>query len=125
MPPSAASGSAASSPRYRSSGDVRAAPRTPSFAAVEKSLAEGGLLLRHPFARTAWSQADGSASGQALLFVSGESFAMDARSAHVLAAYEALDDAALAKLDDGARRALATLVERGHYHLKRASKTRR
>ena len=40
----------------------------------------------------------------ALLFVSGEAFPMARHSAHVLAAYEALDDAALAKLDAGRAR---------------------
>ena len=111
--------------RYRSSGEINAAPRTPSFASVEKSLAAGGLLLHHPFARTAWTRTDSPAASQALLFVSGEAYAMDAKSAHVLASYEALDDAALAKLDEGGRLALASLLQRGHYKLKRPSKSRR
>jgi 50S ribosomal protein L16 3-hydroxylase len=109
--------------RYRSSGDIGPAPRTPSFATVEKSLAVGGLLLRHPFARAAWSRSNGA--DEALLFVSGETFAMDSKSAHVLASYEALDDAALAKLEPAGRTALASLVARGHYHLKRATGARR
>jgi 50S ribosomal protein L16 3-hydroxylase len=111
--------------RYRSSGEISAAPRTPGFAAVEKSLAEGGLLLRHPFARSAWSRTGKGESPGALLFVSGESFPMDPKSAHVLAAYEALDDAALAKLDSPGRLALASLIQRGFYQLRRASKAGR
>ncbi len=111
--------------RYRSSSEIAAAPKTPGFATVEKSLAAGGLLLRHPFARTAWSRSGESGTPDANLFVSGESFAMDAKSAHVLAAYEAIDDGALAKLDDAGRRALATLLAGGHYQLKRAARTRR
>jgi 50S ribosomal protein L16 3-hydroxylase len=106
--------------RYRASGEISAAPRTPSFATVEKSLAAGGLLLRHPFGRSAWTRDDGG--DEALLFVSGEAYAMDTKSAHVLASYEALDDAALAKLDDSGRAALASLIASGHYHLKRASR---
>ncbi len=111
--------------RYRSAGDISAAPKTPRFDTVKKSLADGGLLLRHPFARTAWSRTDASSGAGALLFVSGQAFPMSTKSAHVLAAYEALDDAALAKLDQDALEALACLVEGGHYQLKRPSKSRR
>lgn len=108
--------------RYRAAGEISAAPKTPAFTTVARSLASGGLLLRHPFTRTAWSRRD--ADGEALLFVNGESFPMDARSAHVLAAYDGIDDAALAKLDDAGRAALASLVAQGHYQLKRASRPR-
>ncbi len=109
--------------RYRASGEISAAPRTPSFATMEKSLSAGGILLRHPFSRAAWSRS--AEPPGALLFVSGESFPMDARSAHVLAAYDAIDDAALAKLDQPGRDALASLVKGGHYQLKRPAKERR
>ncbi len=110
--------------RYRAAGEVSAGPRAPSLASVETSLAKGGLLLRHPFSRAAWVADGPTRSGNALLFVSGESFPMDRRSAHVLASYDALDDAALAKLDAAGRTALGELLQRGHYHLKRASRTR-
>jgi 50S ribosomal protein L16 3-hydroxylase len=110
--------------RYRASGEIAAAPRTPTLAAVEKSLAAGGLLQRHPFARSAWSRLEGIGA-PARLFVNGDAWPMDARSAHVLASYEALDDAALAKLDDGGRAALAALLQAGHYRLKRASRSGR
>ena len=50
---------------------------------------------------------------------------MEARSAHVLAAYEAIDDAALAKLSDAGRDALASLLRRGHYQLQRPARSRR
>ena len=110
--------------RYRAAGEVSAGPRVPSLASVETSLAKGGLLLRHPFSRAAWVADGPTRSGNALLFVSGESFPMDRRSAHVLASYDALDDAALAKLDAAGRTALGELLQRGHYHLKRASRTR-
>ncbi len=110
--------------RYRSSSEIRPAAKTPGFATVEKSLAAGGLLLRHPFARTAWSRAGDAGTQNATLFVSGKAFAMDAKSAHVLAAYEAIDDGALAKLDASGRLALAALLAGGHYLLKRASRQR-
>ena len=111
--------------RYRAAGDIAAAPKTPGLPAVEKSLAAGGLLQRHPFVRSAWSRAEAKAGAEALLFVNGDAYAMDVRSAHVLASYEALDDAALAKLDPGGRAALAELLKAGHYRLKRASRSGR
>ncbi|KFN44661.1 cupin domain-containing protein [Arenimonas oryziterrae] len=107
--------------RYRASGEVSAAPRAPSLAVVEKALTEGGLLLRHPFARTAWAKT----GKRAQLFVTGEAFTMSAASARLLASYEALDEAAFAKLDDSARETLETLIARGHYQLQRPSKSRR
>ena len=110
--------------RYRAAGEVSAGPRVASLASVETSLAKGGLLLRHPFSRAAWAADGPGKSGNALLFVSGESFPMDRRSAHVLASYDALDDAALAKLDADGRTALGELLKRGHYHLKRPSRSR-
>ena len=81
----------------------------------------GALLLRHPFARSAWTKQ----GKDALLFVDGEAWQMDSRSAHVLAAYEAIDDAALAKLSDSGRDALASLLRRGHYQLRPATRNRR
>jgi len=107
--------------RYRASGEISAAPKTPSLAMVEKTLLEGGLLLRHPFARTAWAK-DGK---QATLFVTGESYAMGAASARLLASYDALDEAAFAKLDAPARAALETLIGQGHYQLQRPPKSRK
>jgi 50S ribosomal protein L16 3-hydroxylase len=109
--------------RYRSAGEVAAPPKPPTLAAADKALAAGGLLLRHPFARSAWSRE----GREALLFVDGEAWQLDPRSAHVLASYEALDDAALAKLSDAGRDALGSLLRRGHYQLQkpaRSAKTR-
>ncbi len=107
--------------RYRSAGEITPGPRPPSLATVEKSLGAGGMLLRHPFARSAWAR-DGK---QAWLFVDGEAWQMDARAAHVLAAYEAIDDAALAKLGDAGRDALGSLLRRGHYQLQKPARSRR
>jgi 50S ribosomal protein L16 3-hydroxylase len=107
--------------RYRSAGEVAPGPRPPTLAHAQKKLADGGLLLRHPFARSAWSKE----GRDALLFVDGEAWQMDARSAHVLAAYEAIDDAALAKLSESGRDALASLLRRGHYQLQAAAKSRK
>jgi 50S ribosomal protein L16 3-hydroxylase len=106
--------------RYRAAGEVGPGPRVPSLSAVESALVDGGLLLRHPFSRSAWAGIGARKADRALLFVSGRSFPMDRRSAHVLAAYEALDDAALAKLDAAGRSALGELLAQGHFQLKRA-----
>jgi 50S ribosomal protein L16 3-hydroxylase len=107
--------------RYRSAGEIVPGDKPPTLANAEKKLADGGMLLRHPFARSAWTKQ----GKEALLFVDGESWQMDARSAHVLAAYEAIDDAALAKLSDSGRDALASLLRRGHYQLRKATRSRR
>ena len=107
--------------RYRASGEISPAPKPPSLAAAEKSLADGGQFLRHPFARTAWSRH----GKQAQLFVSGESFVMAAASARLLARSEAIDAAVFTKLDLPARAALASLLQRGFYRLQRPSRTRR
>lgn len=107
--------------RYRASGEISAAPKAPTWAAIQKALADGGLLLRHPFARTAWSKS----GKQAQLFVSGESFAMGLASARLLAGADQLDAAALARLDAAGHAALESLVARGHYLLQRPARKRR
>jgi 50S ribosomal protein L16 3-hydroxylase len=106
--------------RYRAAGEIAAPPKAVSFAEVEAALRAGGLLLRHPFARTAWARH----GRQARLFVSGESFAMGVTSARLLAASSALDIESLGKLDAAARAALAALTAGGYYQLQRAKKTR-
>ena len=96
----------------------------PSASAVKLALAAGGLLLRHPFSRSAWAADGPRRSGRARLFVNGRSWPMDRASAHVLASYEALDDAAVGKLDESGRAALDELVAHGHFQLKRAPRKR-
>ena len=107
--------------RYRSAGEIAPGAKPPTLAQSEKKLADGGLLLRHPFARTAWSRE----GREALLFVDGEAWQMDSRSAHVLAADEAIDAAARAKLSAPGRDALASLLRRGHYHLQAPSRSKK
>ena len=107
--------------RYRSAGEIMPGDKPPTLAHAQKKLAGGALLLRHPFARSAWAKH----GREALLFVDGESWQMDSRSAHVLASYEAIDDAAMAKLSDAGRDALASLLRRGHYQLRPAPRSRR
>lgn len=107
--------------RYRAAGEIAAPPRTPSFAEAMKALEEGGQLLRHPFARTAWARH----GRKARLFVSGESHPMGAPSAKLLAVAESLDAVALGQLDEAGREAVACLLATGVYQLQRAKKTRR
>ena len=107
--------------RYRAAGEIAAPPRTPSFAEATKALREGGCLLRHPFARVAWSRF----GRKARLFVSGEVHPMGTASAKLLAASESLDDTALQKLDEAGREAVACLLAVGVYRLQRAKKARR
>jgi 50S ribosomal protein L16 3-hydroxylase len=111
--------------RYRASGDVSAAPRTPSFATAEKTLTEGGVLLRHPFARMAWARAWAGKGKSAWLFVNGESFSMPMASAKHLASSDTLDHATLRRLDTAGKTALATLLAGGHYRLQRPGKSPR
>lgn len=107
--------------RYRAAGEIAAPPRTPSFADAIKAIGEGGLLLRHPFARTAWSRQ----GRKARLFVNGEAHAMGAASAKLLAAAESLDTTAFERLDEAGREAVACLLAAGVYQLQRVKKARR
>ncbi|MFT3805511.1 JmjC domain-containing protein [Arenimonas sp.] len=107
--------------RYRASGEIAPPTRTPSFADATKALGEGGLLLRHPFARAAWSRL----GRKARLFVNGESHAMGQASAKLLAAAESLDAGALDRLDEAGREAVASLLTAGVYQLQRAKRARR
>ena len=107
--------------RYRSSGEISAAAKTPGLVVVEKSLEEGGLLLRHPFVRSAWARC----GKRAQLFVNGEAFAMGLASAKTLASHDSLDYTAFVRLDGDARAALDALLRRGHYQLQKPRRSRR
>ena len=101
--------------QYRAAGELPRPARPPSPAAVEKALAGGGRLLRHPHARHAWARE----GRRARLHAGGLSFAMGVAAAKSLAAAPELDAAAVARLDDDGRAALHALVAQGHYHLHR------
>lgn len=99
--------------RYRSAGDIAPAGRAPTTAKIEETLVAGGCLLRHPFARFAWTR-DGR---QARLFAHGESLTMGVRSATLLAASERIDQTLWTRLDNAGKEALAQLLRLGHYQL--------
>ncbi|KRG61807.1 transcriptional regulator [Stenotrophomonas humi] len=98
---------------YRSAGDILPSqpPRSPEE--VEAELANGGLLERHPWARTAWRRATRGAS----LYCSGHAFALSIKDAQLLAGAERLDAAAYAKLSAKGRNAVLELMAGGFYQL--------
>lgn len=106
--------------RYRSAGDITPAGRAPALEKIKESLAAGACLLRHPFARYAWSR-DGR---RALLFAHGESLPMGTRSAETLAAAERIDRTAFDRLDTRGKEALARLTALGHYRLQTSRRRR-
>jgi 50S ribosomal protein L16 3-hydroxylase len=108
--------------RYRAAGEIAPAPRTPRWDAAVAKLAGGARLLRHPFARSAWSAAPRGRG--ATLFVDGTAFAMPRDDARRLAAAESLDADAVAALADAGRAALAALLASGHYRLQPAPRSR-
>ena len=99
---------------YRSA-DVAAPPKPPSAEAVRKALADGGMLLRHPFVRSAWTQK----GKRAQLFVGGESFAMGIASARKLAAAQSINGSDFNALDADAQNAVVALAMGGSFVVQR------
>ncbi|WP_374604029.1 JmjC domain-containing protein [Arenimonas sp.] len=99
--------------QYRAGGEIAAPARPPNADAVATALDQGGMLLRHPHARVAWTR-DGR---KASLFANGLVQSMGIADARRLAAAERLDAAGLAALGAAGREALHTLVAAGHYQL--------
>jgi len=102
---------------YRST-SIAAPRRAPSNEAVRTALLGDGGLLRHPFARMAWTRIGKSAR----LFANGESHAMPVTAARMLAAAEGIDAATFAALPADAQDALHAMTARGIYRLQRVSK---
>jgi 50S ribosomal protein L16 3-hydroxylase len=102
---------------YRST-SIAAPRRAPGNDAVRAALLRDGGLLRHPFARMAWTRNGKSAC----LFANGESFAMPIAAARMLAAAEGIDASAFAALPVAAQDALLAMTARGIYRLQRVSK---
>ena len=99
--------------QYRAGGEIAAPARPPGTAAVASALDQGGMLLRHPHSRVAWTR-DGR---KARLFANGLVLPMGPADARRLAAAERVDAGALAALGAAGREALHTLVAAGHYQL--------
>lgn len=99
---------------YRSVGDALQAdpPHTP--ADVAEALADGAVLQRHPWTRTAWRR---GAAGGARLYLAGQVHALPAADAQRLAAQQTLDAEAFAALAEDSRALVLALHAQGHYHL--------
>ena len=102
---------------YRST-SIAAPRRAPGNEAVRTALLGDGGLLRHPFARMAWTRNRKSAR----LFVNGESYAMPITAARMLAATESIDATIFSALPVAAQDALLALTARGIYRLQRIGK---
>lgn len=99
--------------RYRASGDTQAAPGQPAWPDALRDLAGGDALRRNPFARFAWHR-DGR---NALLHVSGESFALGADDARLLCHRSTIGVDELNRLGKDGQAALQALYEQGVYRL--------
>ncbi|HZH44556.1 MAG TPA: cupin domain-containing protein [Lysobacter sp.] len=98
---------------YRSAGMAIADPSAPPAADVAVALAQGALLVRHPWSRMAWRKARRGAR----LYVTGDVHALPVADARALANADALDRAAYHALSDAGRVCLHALLAAGHYRL--------
>lgn len=99
--------------QYRAGGEIDAPARAPDADTLARGLDQGGILLRHPHSRVAWTRHGRGAR----LFANGLGLSLGIADARRLAAAERLDAAGLAALGTRGREALQTLVAAGHYQL--------
>ena len=98
---------------YRSAGDILPSQAPSSGEEVEAELANGGVLERHPWARTAWRRA----SKGATLYISGVACALPVKDAQTLAGTERLDATAWRKLSAKGRTTVLELIAGGFFQL--------
>ncbi|MEE7546316.1 cupin domain-containing protein, partial [Xanthomonas sp. Kuri4-1] len=89
---------------YRAAGDVLPSREPPTREELEQALSAGAVLHRHPWSRLAWRRA---ARG-AVLFCTGQEFALTLKDAQRLAAAEQIDGGVYAQLSERGR---ATVLE--------------
>ena len=89
----------------------------PTRAEMERALANGAALLRHPWSRMAWRRLH--AGDGAHLYAGGGAHPLPVEDARRLAAAEAIDGALYAALESAGRDAVFALLAAGHYHLER------
>ena len=89
----------------------------PPRDAVEPALADGAVLLRHPWSRMAWRQATGAGDPMARLYAGGVAYPLPVADARVLAASDSIDAPLHAGLSDAGRDAVLVLLAAGHYQL--------
>ena len=99
---------------YRSAGEVAAPGQAPSRIEVEWDLDHDGVLQRHPMSRLAWRR---EGARGAVLFCSGQQFALPRADAAAIAAHESLDGMLYRGLGDAGRQAVIDLLAAGHYVL--------
>ncbi len=104
---------------YRST-SIAPPPRAPDLVSVLATLDGGGRLLRHPFARVAWTRSGKSAR----LFANGESYSMSVKLARSMATSESFNAGTFSELPDAARSALLDLLARGIFQLQRPHRAR-
>ena len=95
--------------RYRQAGEVVPPDQPPAGAALDRHMAAGGTLLRHPYARFAWI----GAGAEARLYANGDALPCPPGLAQAVAARSPLDTAWWTALDAPARTAVHDLVTRG------------
>ena len=100
---------------YRAVGESLEPDPPRSRIEIEFDLAQGAVLERHPWTRTAWRKR--SAKGRASLYVAGQVHALPLADAQHLAGAAIVDQALYASLGDDARDLLLELLAQGHYHL--------
>jgi 50S ribosomal protein L16 3-hydroxylase len=99
--------------RYRASGEISASPKQLKWPTAVKKLSAGKAFLRHPFSRVAWSaQADA-----ALLFVSGQSYALSQSEAKLICQYSLINDIRFNQLSPNGQHIIEQLYCEGHYQL--------
>ena len=100
---------------YRAVGESLDPDPPRSRIEVEFDLAQGAVLERHPWTRTAWRKR--AKAGQASLFIAGQVHALPVADARRLAGAEVVDGTLYEALGEDARALLLDLLVQGHYHL--------
>nr|WP_295933300.1 cupin domain-containing protein [uncultured Xanthomonas sp.] len=96
---------------YRAAGDILPPAGLPPAEEIAAALEQGLVLQRHPWARPAWRRT----SRGAMLFCSGQEFALPVKDAKRLAAAEHIDGTDYAALSAAGRQTLLELIEGGFY----------
>ena len=100
---------------YRAVGESLDPDPPRSRIEIEFDLAQGAVLERHPWTRTAWRKR--SAKGRASLYVAGQVHELPQADARRLAGAAIVDEPIYASLGEDARTLLLDLLAQGHYHL--------
>ena len=100
---------------YRAVGESLDPDPPRSRIEIEFDLAQGAVLERHPWTRTAWRKR--TAKGRASLYVAGQVHELPQADARRLAGSAIVDAAIYASLGEDAQALLLDLLAQGHYHL--------